>query len=202
MAIGSNEVYGSWDSASNVDSGQIFGLLKCGEISQLNVKFGWKLIGNRIDTSNFEGKIHFEEVREIVIPIEFEGNGSRTYQLEYIGPLERIAISPSKVTLQPGDDLIVTIDPQGLLTPGMYARGLIVFHDEGYEESIEVVLQSEFIEGGSSFFNYLGSPSQLIALSLVLGGIWFLLSIPISNNKIESNTEEEQIEQTLEEIYN
>jgi len=201
LTKGSNEVYGTWDDAQNSNSGLLFGILKCGETAQLNMKFGWKLIGNRIDTSEFEGKIHFEEVREIIIPLEYEGNGSRTYQLEYVGPLERIAISPSIVTLAPGDDLIVTIDPQGLLTPGMYARGHIIFHDGFYQDDIEVVLQSELIEGGSSFFKYIGGPNQLISISLALGGIWFLLSIPTSHQKIESNNEEEPLGEISEEIY-
>ncbi len=201
LTKGLNEVYGTWDDALNLNSGLLFGIIKCGDTAQLNMKFGWKLIGNRIDTSNFEGKIHFEEVREIVIPLEFEGNGSRTYQLEYIGPLERIVTSPSKVTLAPGDDLIVTIDPQGLLTPGMYARGQIIFHDGLYQDEIEVVLQSEFIEGGSSFFKFISGPNQLISISLALGGIWFLLSIPSSHQKIESNDEEESLEEISEEIY-
>ncbi len=200
LKIGENEVYGVWDNPRNSDSGQIFGILKCGETTQLNVKFNWKSIGNRIDTDFYEGTIHYEEVSELVIPLEFEGNLSRTYQLEFVGPLERIATSPNKVTLSPGDELIITIDPQGLLSPGMYARGHIVLHDGLYEHGIEVILQSEFIEGQSFFSKYVGSPGQLIAISLALGGLWFLLSIT-NTNKTEIKSEEELEENVPVDIY-
>ena len=122
LQIGENEVNGVWDNPRSSDSGYIYGILKCGEINQLNVKFSWKSIGNRISTDYFEGTIHYEEVSEIKIPLTFEGNDSRIYQLEFVGPLERITTSSGKVTLSPGDELIITINPNGLLSPGMYAR--------------------------------------------------------------------------------
>ena len=200
LEVGLNEVYGVWDSPRNSDSGQIFGIIKCGDSNQLNVKFNWKSIGNRIDTDYFEGTIHFEEVSEVVIPLEFEGNDSRTYQLEYVGPLERIAKSPSEVTLSPGDELVVTIDPNGLLSPGMYARGHIVLHDGLYEYEIEVVLQSEFLEGQSVISKYIGSPGQLIAISLALGGLWFLLSIS-TTNKNEIKTDEDEQDNIPVDVY-
>jgi len=205
LSIGSNNVYGVWDNTQNSESGQIFGILKCGDSPQLNMKFGWKLIGNRITTSNYEGKIHFNEIRDVVIPLEYEGNESRTYQLEYIGPLERIVKSPSEITLEPGDELVVTIDPQGLLTPGMYARGYIVLHDGFHEHEIKVVLQSEFIEGQSSIAKYIGGPGQLIAISLALGGLWFLLSISLNTPSLKiietKGDEHEIIEGISEELY-
>ncbi|MED5271702.1 MAG: hypothetical protein VX613_02300, partial [Candidatus Thermoplasmatota archaeon] len=196
-----NLVYGTWDESSNSEEGQLFGILKCGDIPQLNVKLGWKLIGNRIATSYFEGKIHFEELRDVVIPLEFEGNGTRTYHLEYVGPLERIVSSPNEVTLAPGDDLVININPQGLLTPGMYARGQVILHDGLYEHDIEVVLQSEFIEGSTSILRFIGGPSQLISISLALGGVWFLLSIPSSYQKFEPKNEDDETLEVTEEIY-
>ena len=137
---------------------------------------------------------------EIKIPLTFEGNDSRIYQLEFVGPLERITTSSGKVTLSPGDELIITINPNGLLSPGMYARGNIVLHDGLYEHSIEVVLQSEFIDGQSFISKYVGSPGQLIAISLALGGIWFLLSITTKNkNEIKSEVDEQ--ENISEDLY-
>ena len=200
LQIGENEVNGVWDNPRSSDSGYIYGILKCGEINQLNVKFSWKSIGNRISTDYFEGTIHYEEVSEIKIPLTFEGNDSRIYQLEFVGPLERITTSSGKVTLSPGDELIITINPNGLLSPGMYARGNIVLHDGLYEHSIEVVLQSEFIEGQSFISKYVGSPGQLIGISLALGGIWFLLSITTKNkNEIKSEVDEQ--ENISEDLY-
>ncbi len=203
LELGVNNIVGVWDDDLDLDSGTLMGMLKCGEVEQLNVKFEWQVIGNRIVTSSYEGKIHFEEIREITIPLEFEGNQSRSYLIEYVGPLERIATNPNKETLKPGDELIVTIDPQGLLSPGMYARGEIILHDDFYEHRINIVLQSEFIEGQSQLSEFLGGPAQLFALSLALGGLWFLLSINSSNQKkLESSPEDiENIENLHEEIY-
>lgn len=150
---------------------------------QLNIKLGWKKIGNRILTESFEGKIHFEDRTQVELPIDYEGNSSRLYQIEYIGPLDRIIVSPSQVELSPGENLIIKVDPQDLLTPGMYARGFVVFHDEMYEHRIEVVLQSELIEGGTFFSEFLDSPSNLISLALSLSGLWFILSMFDSSKK-------------------
>ena len=108
--------------------------------------------------------------------------------------------SPNKITLNPGDELVVKIDPQGLLSPGMYARGEIILHDNFYEHRINIVLQSEFIEGQSSVSEFIGGPGQLFAISLALGGLWFLLSISSSNQtKIEPDSD---IYENLEEFSN
>jgi len=201
LGVGLNELNGEWEGQKDSDSGNVFGIFKCDEIQQLNVKIGWKYVGNRINTNLFEGKIHFEEISEIVIPIDFEGNGSRVYQIEYLGPLERIATTSGKVTLSPGDDLKISIDPQGLLTPGMYARGYIVLHDELYEHKIEVVLQSEFIDGGAFFSSFLESPAKLFSLSLALSGLWFILSISSSGKRSESELVENDFESDVFDHY-
>jgi M6 family metalloprotease-like protein len=190
LELGVNELIGSWDGTSDLDSGIVMGILKCGDVNQLNVKFEWQVIGNRVTTLLYEGNIHFEDVRDITIPLEYEGNHSRSYLIEYVGPLERIAVSPNKITLNPGDELVVRIDPQGLLSPGMYARGEIILHDDFYEHRINIVLQSEFIDGQSSVSEFIGGPAQLFAISLALGGLWFLLSISSPNqNKIEPDSD-------------
>ena len=83
----------------------------------------------------------------------------------------------------------------------MYARGQVILHDGLYEHDIEVVLQSEFIEGSTSIQSFIGGPSQLISISLALGGVWFLLSIPSSYQKFESKKEDEETLEVAEEIY-
>ena len=45
LQIGENEVNGVWDNPRSSDSGYIYGILKCGEINQLNVKFS----GNQLE---------------------------------------------------------------------------------------------------------------------------------------------------------
>ncbi len=177
LSIGTYDLYGVWDKNKGSNSGTVFGIMKCGDVPQLNIKLGWKNIGNRISTTFFEGKIHFEERSQLEIPIKYEGNDSRRYQLEYTGPIERIIVSPLIVDLKPEENLILNVDPSGLLTPGMYARGYVVFHDEMYEHRIEIVVQSELIEGGSFLSNLLESPANLISLALALGGLWFILSM-------------------------
>jgi len=202
LEVGENNLFGVWEGDNNADSGELMGIIKCGTESQLNVKFQWKIIGNRVITPFYEGTIHFEEITDVNIPLHLEGNFSRSYMVEYVGPLERIVISPNKVTLKQGDELVIRIDPQGLLTPGMYARGEIILHDDFYEHRINVVLQSEFIEGQSVISKYIAGPGQLFSISLALGGLWFLLSISTSQNRIESNVKEEDVSENIsEEIY-
>ena len=58
------------------------------------------------------------------------GSGSRNYDIAIEGAVSRIATSDTQGEVLSGDNLVLTIQPDGLLTPGMYAKGEIVFQDD------------------------------------------------------------------------
>lgn len=180
LTQGANTVQGTWSADEALATqGELDGELSCDGVAQLDMRFEWNIIGNRILTEIHSDTIHWQEASQVILDLEYSGTGERTYEIEYIGPLERIVTGPHSVTLAPGDELFLQIDPQGLLSPGMYARGEIVLHDGQFEKRIEVALHAEFIDGQSSVAEWIGGPGQLLAISLGLAGLWVLLGMRV-----------------------
>ena len=69
-----------------------------------------------------------------------------------------------------GDNLVLTIHPDGLLTPGMYARGEIVFQDDySVEQRVKITLIAESSLTGDGILGWISQPSNgLLAISILL----------------------------------
>ena len=81
-------------------------------------------------------------------------------------------------SLTSDDNLLITINPEGLLVPGMIARGEIVLVDNfGIELRIPIVLEAKSSFNTNSAFSWLSEPgnglflvSILLAVSVFTGG--------------------------------
>ena len=84
----------------------------------------------------------------------------------------------SSATISPGDDIEVHIDPEGLLVPGMIARGELVFVDNfGIELRVPIILEAKSTFNSNAVFSWFAEPGNglfmigiLIALSILTGG--------------------------------
>ena len=69
----------------------------------------------------------------------------------------------------PGDDIILRVEPNGLLTPGMYARGEIVIQDEySVEQRIQITLIAESPFTGDGLLGWISQPSNGILVISIL----------------------------------
>ena len=68
------------------------------------------------------------------------GSGSRNYDIAIEGAVSRIATSETQGEVLSGDNLVLTIQPDGLLTPECM-QGVIVFQDDySVEQRVKVTL--------------------------------------------------------------
>ena len=85
------------------------------------------------------------------------------------GPLPRGNIGPKPSTLKPGDPIILSVDPKGLLDPGMIARGEIVLTDtNNLEQRIPVILNANSDNPIDAYLSWIALPSNAIALIFVI----------------------------------
>ena len=109
---------------------------------------------------------------------EYDGEEERTYSIVVEGAAARIATTSTPISLSPGDPIMLDIEPDGLLEPGMLARGNLVLSDShGSELRIPLLLEAESPFTGDSWVSWLAEPSNgllvicvLLAISIVTGG--------------------------------
>jgi hypothetical protein len=167
-----------WDSAGIVGSeARLQGNFTCGDSSPQVVSIDFFTIGLRLMNDAFNSDVATEGESFVDIPLEFNGLGQSVWEVRLEGPVERIATTTSTQALGDGSVVNLTISPNGLLVPGMVARGELVLRDsQGLEQRVEVVLTAEqFVQGGEivRFFsdpsNLIITMAGLIALSVLLG---------------------------------
>tara|TARA_Y100001934_G_scaffold283513_1_gene403886 strand:- start:13106 stop:14806 length:1701 start_codon:yes stop_codon:yes gene_type:complete len=157
--------------------GTLTGTIGCEGELPVSIRSDWQKIGNRIPPQSLESVIKWDEPSSISLDLEFEGTGSRDYDIGIEGAVSRIATIPHQGELSSGDSLIVDVEPMGLMESGMYARGQVVFQDEfGLEQRIDILLIAESPFTGDGWLAWLSTPSNglpivciLLAISAISG---------------------------------
>jgi len=183
-----------WENASHAPSikktpserGKFSGIIGCetslgGEY--LDVELNWVAVGNKILTTEYnDGVVSYETTSELIIPLQYFGNDTRSYYVSYEGAFDRIGVTDAKpVLLGPTGDtseLRVTVDPQGLLTPGMIARGTIVLESDGIEHRIEIVVKTDSSDGlEGEFTNWFSNPGYVLSMIFTLSALWVFMGV-------------------------
>ncbi len=166
------------ESAIAGTAGEISGTVGCGQSTAADVVIPWAVVENRLIPGHFEDKVPVSEPSSVVIPLEFEGDGWREYDVIIEGPLARIASTDARQNLGPGSSIVIEIDPEGLLSPGMIARGSIQLYDEdGLAGEQDVSLQAEPPDGAAAWILWLTEPANNIQLISLLLSLWVLMGI-------------------------
>ena len=164
-------------SDTNQEIGILNGNIGCKGKTPENLRIDWQAIGHRIPYQEIVHVVKWDQASTISIPISMIGTGSRSYDIAIEGAVSRIATSETQGEVLSGDNLVLTIQPDGLLTPGMYARGEIVFQDDySVEQRVKVTLIAESSLTGDGILGWISQPSNgllaisiLLAFSIVLG---------------------------------
>ena len=127
-------------SGESMSSGNVIGTLGCGHnLREIDLK--WHNVGNRIISDDFLLLVDSDEEKTYSLKLDLEGENSRFYNLEIQGAASRVASLESSSYISPGDDIEIHVNPEGLLIPGMIARGEIVFVDNfGIESRVPLIL--------------------------------------------------------------
>ncbi len=152
--------------------GTLDGTIGCGNQTYRHVSIKWAIVPHRLLNSNFEGNIQYDSTTDVLIPIQIIGDGSRIYSVSVEGALDRIALIDNTLIISNASLINMTINPNGLLTPNMYADGVIVLYsEEGKRSEINVTLFTDSNRNG--FFGDYIEPAMLVSILI------FLLSITI-----------------------
>ena len=166
---------GSYDLAifdstnATTDIGVIEGKIGCLGNILTDVSLKWVIVGNRLSNSSMQSTIHWKDQSVVNLYPEFEGDAQRTYSVSLQGPISRISSTESPITLKPGDPIILSVDPKGLLDPGMIARGEIVLSDtNNLEQRIPIILNANSDNPIDAYLSWIALPSNAIALIFVI----------------------------------
>jgi len=164
------------DSVQAPAGGTINGSFGCGDGAGRAVTLDWHLVSHRITTTEWSGEIHWQRPTSLEVPLSFEGDGARVYDIVIEGPLERIASTPVQQTLSNGSTISIEVSPNGLLVRGMLADGEVVLVDEaGIERriSLNTVAVEDEPEDAYSWFR---QPVNAVTLLLLLLALTVLTS--------------------------
>ncbi len=158
-------------------SGNIIGTMGCdSNFRQIDLR--WHNVGHRIISDSFFLMIDHDKGNTYSILPEYDGDSSRFYNIDIQGAASRIATLEQSQNIIPGDEIEVSVNPDGLLLPGMIARGELVFVDNfGIELRIPVTFEAKSTLNSNVIFSWLAEPgnglfmiSILLAISIISGG--------------------------------
>ncbi len=178
-----------WVQSSIVgSSGTLQGSIGCGDSIFRHVIIKWAIVPHMLNNSIYETTISHDQTTELSLPLEMIGNGNRIYTVSIEGALDRIAIVDNSMILSSNSSLNLTINPNGLLTPNMYADGTIVLYsEEGKRSEIDVTVYTENSRSGP-FSDYI-DPSTLVSILILLLSFTIMPSFSFGTKNIQSNTQ-------------
>ena len=171
--------------------GTLNGKIGCGEITLRKVVINWAIVPHKIINSYFETFIPYDELSSLTVPTEIIGNGSRIYSVSIEGALDRITETNDTTIITRGSTITLTVDPNGLLTPNMFAEGTIVLlSEENLRSEINVKLYTD--SHTNSIYGEYIDPPTLVSILILLLGITILPSFKsVSQRENRSNNEYE-----------
>ena len=183
-----------WTSKSvSGTKGYIRGDMACAD-SIFDVNIDWRIVPHRISDSSFEQIIAHDELTSVVIPLEYDGDGQRSYDVSVEGPLERIYAGPMNVDLTPDEPINLDINPRDLLTPNMYAEGTLHLTSEGGDVvTIDIVLytSSNRFEG----IGWIDSQADIVSILLILLAMSILTGRK-ETHRLQSGNSQEQFHES------
>ncbi|DAC14354.1 MAG TPA: hypothetical protein D7H86_02980, partial [Candidatus Poseidoniales archaeon] len=167
----------------------IQGTINCNEGTPVDIYHPFFVTQNRPIIRAYSTDIPTNEPHIVEIPISFEGSGEQTWYVGIDGPISRIATTDNQQQLGNGEKVLVEINPNGLLTPGMIAKGnLVLATDTGEKWQIPLTFQAHSAE--DDLLNDWRQPSKIIPIMTFLLAIWFILGIKSPTRQPSSETEE------------
>lgn len=159
--------------------GEVTGTIGCTDRPMTSISLKWLLVNHRLSEDELQSEIAWDVQSTVNLYPDYEGDGPRSYTVTIDGPAGRIARSSTSGELNPGDPIVLEVDPAGLLEPRMVARGhLLLVDSNNIVQRIPIVLNAD---GDLPFgpLNWLAVPSNAVCTILVL----MALSIATGNRK-------------------
>ena len=174
-------------------SGTLSGTIGCGGEIYRSVIIKWAIVPHTLVNSYFETNILHDVSTQISIPVQLIGDGERIYSVSIEGALDRIAEVDSTVIISKSNMINVTLTPNGLLTPNMFAEGTIVLYsEEGTRSNIDVILYTENLRNGP--LGEFIEPATLVSILIMLLSFTILPSFTFNRKyKIKSFSDNQHL---------
>ena len=137
--------------------------------NEINIQAKWYKVNHKIDPISQSMDISSSSPSSVDLEVRINGTGQVIYDVVIDGPASQIVTTESPISLSEGDVIDLEVDPSGLLSPGMIARGEVVLHDGfGIETRIPFVLESEGPLDAIPIIGWLSIPSNGISVALAM----------------------------------
>ena len=148
--------------------GIVSGKLGCMGESFVDFNLQWYIVGHKLSNSTLESTIIWDSKSTIELYPVYFGNNSRIYSISLDGPVERIGTVVTQGNINTSDSITLDINPNGLLEPGMIAKGDLVFIDnKKTEQRIPIILTSNYDLPFMDLINWLSIPSNTLTVITV-----------------------------------
>ena len=179
------------ESGFEMSRGYIRGEISCDEGSPIVIDHEFFITRNRPIITSFSSDIPLTESTKIRIPLSFEGSGSQSWIVGIDGPVARITTTTQIQNLGNGDELVIEVEPDNLLTPGMIARGHVILATEsGHRWELDITLTAQ--KDDLTTFDEWRQPERVLPIACILASIWFLLGIKNSETTRQPASEFEE----------
>ena len=134
----------------------------------------WYVVGHKLSNQTLETSIIWDTKSTIELFPTYIGNNSRSYSITLDGPVERIGTVITQGIINTNDSIMIDINPNGLLEPGMIAKGDLVFVDnKKTEQRIPIILTSNYDLPLMDLVSWLSIPSN--SLTIISVSLFFSL---------------------------
>jgi hypothetical protein len=137
--------------------------------NEIDIQAKWYKVNHKIHPISQSMDISSSSPSSVDLELIINGTGEVIYDVVIDGPASQIVTTESPISISEGDVINLEVDPSGLLSPGMIARGEVVLHDGfGIETRIPFVLASEGPLDAIPIIGWLSIPSNGISVALAM----------------------------------
>ena len=196
LSEGSTEVQlaFSWNGTANSES-ILEGVIECG-VGKLDLSTTLLTLARIPTPRTISGTLDVDDPSQAVIPITSIGEGEQSFTLELDGPMSRVGTVDNRFVLDGEDDLIIEINPNGLLLDGMIVRGDLTFIDSnGHRWTYELNYVAQ--ESEPSAFEALRTPARILGAFCLVAALYVFLGVLEHKKKAKGNTPPAKTEHTI-----
>ncbi len=150
----------------------------------------WYLVDHKIIEKENKFDVRSKGEQTIIIMPEIVGTGTMLYNAHIDGPASQVVQINDAISIDEDGSILLRLNPDELLRPGMLARGDVVLIDNnGIESRLPFVLYTENAISDIPILGWLSIPSNglSIALALLVFSSFRTKSVEPETNSIQSN---------------
>jgi len=162
----------------------------------------WYEVNHKIVEREVRFDIDSSKEQTIMLETVMIGAGTMFYNLHIDGPAARVVEIDSTMSLESGEPIPLSVNPNGLLRSNMVARGAVVLVDDnGIQTHLPFVLFTESRMSNIPILEWISTPSNGISVAILLFAISSYKSPKQVNENKTRFTGESDLQQEVSLVY-